>query len=649
MIDLSELSNTDLGLAQQVAVLPWFVGGVTEDDGAVRRVLLEVASRDIDFANEMAVLPWLSDGVTKLEISAIYSLDDLASKDEELVWKVIGWPRFEGGVERDLDFFFLHALGRSDPELLATLTARTWFDDGLTDEEAALVVSLAGQPPGLQNALLDVHHVYRQSISLPLAEKVNVWIVQSADLVSNEKVLSEIEDTLRIAEEIFRVPCPTTDVILLVSTEQGTDYEVYSGHSGSHMVLKSWEGKVTFVPHETTHYYLSRRNFDAAWLVEGGANLIEDLFHDRRGHQDISSRGSIVLDRIQTNCIVAGVESIRHNAYLVGREHISFFQCTYSMGENLLLNLLEIMGEEAMSSVLNELYVSSGGHVPALRFSTPPTEVEIYEAFLKHTPPEHQEEVRELFRRLHGGDFAFPEIDYDDAEADEPADAALIEIGETVEGSLDYIFDLDYFRFQAEQSQRYRISVEHENLGHSSITLFAPDGVSDERGRWKARGMGPDGPLILWMAPSAEEYYFAVQNFGGKTGDYALTITSVDIPETDDHGDTPESATEIRLGRRVSGTIDHAFDYDYFRFSAGEGEEYFFDFYGNFLNSLCSELYLSNGTAVRNWPNSCNIAERPSYGESYGIHWWSPQTDEYYLELYGFMERVGDYEFEIAR
>ena len=543
----------------------------------------------------------------------------------------------------------MHALGRSDPELLATLTARTWFDDGLTDEEAALVVSLAGQPPGLQNALLDVHHVYRKSISLPLAGEVNVWIIQSAELVSNEKVLSEIEDTLGITEEFFGAPCPTTDIILLVSTEQGTSYEVDSGHFGSHMVLQSWEGQVASVPHETAHYYFHFNFLDHQWFIEGGANFIEAQYHDRRGFQDISNRGLSVLERIQTNCVIAGIENIRHNAYFVRREHISFSPCTYSMGENLLLNLLEIMGEEAMTSVFNELYVLSGGHVPALRFSTPPSEVEIYEAFLKHTPPEHQEEVRELFRELHGGDFAFPEIDFADAEEDEAADAALIEIGETVEGSLDYIFDLDYFRFQAEQSQRYRISVEHENLGHSSITLFAPDGVSDERGRWKARGMGPDGPLILWMAPSSEQYYFAVQNFGGKTGDYALTITPVDVPETDDHGDTPESATEIRLGRRVSGTIDHAFDYDYFRFSAGEGEEYFFDFYGNFLNSLCSELYLSNGTAVRNWPNSCNIAERPSYGESYGIHWWSPKTGEYFLALYGFMERVGDYEFEIAR
>ena len=287
--------------------------------------------------------------------------------------------------------------------------------------------------------------------------------------------------------------------------------------------------------------------------------------------------------------------------------------------------------------------------MPALRFSTPPSEEEIYEAFLEYALPERQEEVRELFRELHGGDFAFPEIDFADAEEDEAADAALIEIGETVEGSLDYIFDLDYFRFQAEQSQRYRISVEHENLGHSSITLFAPDGVSDERGRWKARGMGPDGPLILWMAPSAEEYYFAVQNFGGKTGDYALTITPVDVADADDHGDTAESATSVRIGRTVPGNIDHAFDYDYFSFNARRGEEYYFDFYGESYNLLCADLYQDDGTAVSDWTNHCDEGDPSEFGGAHSIYWMAPKTGEYFLALHGFMERVGDYEFEIAR
>ena len=579
LIDLSELSNTDLGQAQQVAVLPWLVGGVTEDEGAVRRVLLEVASRDIDFANEMAVLPWLSDGVTKLESSAVYALASIVSRDIEFARTVISWPKFEGGVIRDLDFFLLYALDRMDSERLSDLRAQPWFVDGLDDEEAALVSTLFRKHDQLYKELIDVYHIQHNSISLPLAGFVDVWIIKDSHPVPHEDVLMQVEETARIAEELLVAPFPTPDIIVLVATEREKDYGQIVAHFGNHIGVTVYRGEPYGVPHETAHYYFHSRLLRHRWFTEGGANFIEALFHERRGHQELSDRESEVSEEVQTYCTDWGVENIRHNAYLLKHGQISFFQCTNRMGENLLLNLLKIMGKEAMSSTLNELYVSSGGHVPVLRFSTPPSEVEIYEAFLKHTPPERQEEVRELFRELHGGDFVFPEIDFSDVEGNEAADSVPIEVGESVEGSLDYIFDFDYFRFQAEQGQRYWISVEHETLGHSSITLYGPNGVSEERDRWKARGMGPDGPLILWVSPSAEGYYFAVQNFGGKTGDYALTITSVDIPETDDHGDTAESATRIRLERSVNGTINDALDYDYFSFNAEEGEKYSFDIY----------------------------------------------------------------------
>ena len=40
-----------------------------------------------------------------------------------------------------------------------------------------------------------------------------------------------------------------------------------------------------------------------------------------------------------------------------------------------------------------------------------PTEEEIYGTFLKHTPPGFEDEFRDLYRRLHGGPFAFPETE----------------------------------------------------------------------------------------------------------------------------------------------------------------------------------------------------------------------------------------------
>ena len=141
-----------------------------------------------------------------------------------------------------------------------------------------------------------------------------------------------------------------------------------------------------------------------------------------------------------------------------------------------------------------------------------------------------------------------------------------------------------------------------------------------------------------------------MQNFGGKRGDYTFTIEPVGSPaETDDHGDTRESATEVRAGLRVSGYIDHFNDYDYFRFSAREEEELSFSLYGDFLNSLSSQVYHADGSTTENWPNQCELADPPEYGERYGINWWVPQTGEYYLALYDLVDMVGEYEFEILQ
>ena len=95
-----------------------------------------------------------------------------------------------------------------------------------------------------------------------------------------------------------------------------------------------------------------------------------------------------------------------------------------------------------------------------------------------------------------------------------------------VEGKLDYMFDFDYFRFETTEGQKYQIGVKHETLRPTSIALFGPDGMTGENQRWEARDQVSTGPRIIWMAPSSDVFYLAVQNFGGKTGTYTLTISS---------------------------------------------------------------------------------------------------------------------------
>ena len=314
------------------------------------------------------------------------------------------------------------------------------------------------------------------------------------------------------------------------------------------------------------------------------------------------------------------------------------------MGENFLLSIFETIGEESTSDALRELYLQSresGGR--------PATEEAIYNAFLKHTPADKKGALRGLYQTLHGGAFAFDTVPFDDDHGDELSAASDIAVGEAVEGTLDYMFDFDYFKFQAEEGQKYRIAVNHESLGASSITLYTteelPYLISSyglNYALWKSRTREASGPQMQWVAPSSDEYYFAVQNFGGKTGDYTLTITPVASIE-DDHGDTLATATNISPGETVHGASDYDFDLDYFRFQAVEGKSYRVEIEIGTLEFYHHHLYTADGV-----PNDLGIyvgyREESVRVDATTVYKWTPwSSGTFYLAIDGVSGSVGSY------
>ncbi len=122
-------------------------------------------------------------------------------------------------------------------------------------------------------------------------------------------------------------------------------------------------------------------------------------------------------------------------------------------------------------------------------------------------------------------------------------DATTIALGDSVEGNMDDDYDLDYFRFQAEDGQGYEMQVDHGTLEYSGVTLYnyTWDALS-----WSDDNGDVQGSRISWVAPSSEWYYVLVEGFGD-TGSYTLTVsrssdatpTATPTPEP-----TPASAAE---------------------------------------------------------------------------------------------------------
>ena len=228
-------------------------------------------------------------------------------------------------------------------------------------------------------------------------------------------------------------------------------------------------------------------------------------------------------------------------------------------------------------------------------------------------------------------------------------------------GALDYIFDFDYFRFQAQENRKYRITVEYPSLPPDWVTIYAPDGMTQETGGWKSRSATPSGLELLWTASTSGDYYFAIRNFGGLTGAYTLSIDPVeDAP--DDHGDTPASATSLTPGQTVNGTVDDSFDFDYFRFHAEQGQRFHVEVLRETLELPSVGLYEADGvtpalmrredadTIIGSGGPWVDVIDLPNavWSRPVSFDWIAPRAEDFLLRVSGADELVGTYSVTIT-
>ena len=536
----------DLELANKIVRAGWLVDGVTEDENQSLFDLRRVALQDLQLARRLLNYPWATDDLTASELRTFEFLSVLIKSDPTMLQPVVDAPWFVDGVSDPeytrlvLDLphdagdvtvnlsdtlreYVLDSLGlvaTVSSGSLRALGAQPWLLDGLDSEEAAFITAISRVPigsPTLYQDLLDTHFTQAKTISLPLAGEVNIWVFSGEPFKLGEDHRPLIEDTARILEDFLKVPFPTTDIILLAYSSG----KLSQSHVGSHIQVRKGDF-IWVIPHEVAHYYFTGRAGHRRWFSEGGADFISNLVFHRIGLAEFPSSKTSKAQARQ----ICGFENIRHLQFVKDSSWEWAVNepsgCFYSMGENFMHAVLETIGEEAMSSALRE-------HFLALDNNRHDFEQAIYRAFLKHAPPDRKEDFQEIYRTLHGGPYAYPDPPTSDDHGDGQEDATPVILGDVVQGTLDYMFDFDYFRFTAEQGRKYQMNVTHETLGTNSIGLYASDShrISQDQ-HLESRKLGEDGPQVVWVAPSSDDYYFAVHNFGDETGVYTFTITLAD-------------------------------------------------------------------------------------------------------------------------
>ena len=231
-----------------------------------------------------------------------------------------------------------------------------------------------------------------------------------------------------------------------------------------------------------------------------------------------------------------------------------------------------------------------------------------------------------VFVSVHGeggtGDYSFfvGVVNLHDDHANIRGKGTAFAVGEEAWGELEFYGDVDAFRLDAEEGTVYEVTVDLWTLEEASLHVediygktvaAAAAGTPDNGGRESA----------LWKAERSEFHYILVQ--GDSTGAYSLTGQAWQ----DDHGDSSETATALRVGEYLKSRIDTGRDIDYFVFRAEEGASYLIESELGDLGFISLSLLDRRG----------EIASDDNYrdGQPARIHWEAPADGEYWIAVEG--------------
>ncbi len=346
---------------------------------------------------------WMPDGVTDSESRAVSALSSIARKDSGLAVRLAEMEFLESPF-RMRDGFALSTisrlLGLSKREQVK-VTGQTWFTDGLSDDEAALLTvlpRLKTESNAAYEDLIRQPFIQSKTIATPLAGEVTLVVVQDSPFPSNDNTLDLLEDGVRVSEDFMGIAFPKDDVIFLLvgvypeTLDFGARY--YSHYVIMSRFLQSFEG-ITF--HELGHYYMNR---GPRWFFEGGADFLETYIKAETGRETLIDRKQNLAQLLARNCYGHGIHNLQDlidrtkNLSNKQEKKQPWFRCNYNMGEYFLINVYDTVGRQATASALRELYESRGAH---------PNEGGIYGTFLRNAPPDKREDFKDMYRRIHGG------------------------------------------------------------------------------------------------------------------------------------------------------------------------------------------------------------------------------------------------------
>ena len=388
---LQEIEDSHPEIAQVVLNFPWLADGITDDERVTVSYIKALTDQDTSLAMLLVGLPWMAGEIGRYEFFVVRGLWSVAREDLNLATSIANLLSLEGplrGIHRDF-VSSLRSVFERDPRRYELLISQPWLQDGLTDEEIALVVVLPSLVASEQlfGDFIEGGHVQSETLSLDLAGEVTLFAVSRTPLRPEGDMLEGMRFGVDALEDFMGAPWPKADVIALFEPEL---YPPAGRNSGSHIVLTNTSRILLY--HELAHFYFGGNV--PSWLSEGTAVFFSRYILQLTGAKSLLASYDTAHNDIVSGCAQYGITNVQEWNEAPFSSPRTF--CTYRIGARFVIGMYEYLSHEVVSSSMRELYRSSEST------GSRASEEQIYLSFLSNTPPPKQDDFRDLYLCLHG-------------------------------------------------------------------------------------------------------------------------------------------------------------------------------------------------------------------------------------------------------
>ena len=423
-VQTSKEVNDDL--AQNVARLPWLLNGIITIErwwlSEYAAFLRELGGDNDELALSVLERPWTLDGITADEREWLHQfrrlLEETSGKSRENALRVADLAWFQEQIDyRKASLMGWVALSALNDEPL--VTDQDWFIDGISESDLVLLLALIDAQARSENQyrdLLEQNHIAQRTVTLPLAGDVELYVVRHTEFPDDDPTLNLMEQIMIQLEEFMGVPFPRNPSITLIiepSTRAGETPQFGVGYAAlSHIVSSAPRHNPGFhlaIFHEISHIYWGGHTGAPPWWTEGAAGFLPDIARDALGHETLEQRERKLVGDTRRECWNRGIRTISDYYNLQQQEPRMAADrgiCVYALGEIFLLDMHSLLGSEATSAAMRQLYVDAHDS----GWLDPITDQRIYDAFAANVPEGKMAEFQRLFMSRHGGArVSFPE------------------------------------------------------------------------------------------------------------------------------------------------------------------------------------------------------------------------------------------------